>query len=426
MRPSTGTLARLRRQIGVNGKPIPVNSGHNYRSCSSLSFSSLAILTAAAVVIAAASLSQGKDMLAMGKVLGVLKGDIVEASTPAWDLDQINGRVKATEVSVEASSGRVKRPKDPIVIGYAISLIKCSDKQSFPAGLVDAALVLRHSIHLTSVRHAPSGSLYDYQMFAIIHSNVDKEGCAKPLEEAGFTILVKDTPIQRDEIQGEFLRKTIHREWCCGADEFIKLHAYTIPDVPIVVHVDLDFVMLRPMDDLFDAMLYRKDSDIGRKARARISMEFSATPWPDQVDTFMTRDWPQVMPGRKPGYQAGFLVTKPNATVFDLMINVIREGNYVEGYSRENGWGGLGYGAFVGAMAMQGLLAYVYDALLPTSWVELNQCRHNHMGMDVLYRAAPTFRPHHPKVRRNCELRMCEAWHYPTHAYGPKWEESCS
>jgi hypothetical protein len=384
-----------------------VNSGHNHRPCSSLSFSSLAILTAA--VIAAASLSLSKDMLAMGKVLGVLEGDLLEATTPAGDLDQTNDRVNATEVSMSASSDRAKRPRDPIVIGYAISLIKCSDKQSFPAGLVDAALVLRHSIHLTSVRHAPSGSSYDYQMFAIIHANVDKEGCAKPLEEAGFTILVKNTPVQRDEIQGEFLRETIHREWCCGADEFIKLHAYTITDVPIVVHVDLDFVMLRPMDDLFDAMLYEKNSDIGSKARARIPMEFSATPWPDQVDTFMTRDWPQVMPGRKPGYQAGFLVTKPNASVFDLMLDVIRKGDYVEGFSRENGWGGLGYGAFVGAMAMQGLLAYVYDVLLPTSWVELNQCRYNHMGMDVLYRAAPTFRPNHPKVRSHRELSACEA-----------------
>jgi hypothetical protein len=31
-------------------------------------------------------------------------------------------------------------------------------------------------------------------------------------------------------------------------------------------------------------------------------------------------------------------------------------------------------------MAMQGLVAYVYDELLPGTWMELNQCRFNHMG----------------------------------------------
>lgn len=60
-------------------------------------------------------------------------------------------------------------------------------------------------------------------------------------------------------------------------------------------------------------------------------------------------------------------------------------------------------------MAMQGLLAYVYDILLPDTWVELNQCRYNHMGMDTLYRAHPSFRPNHKKVgqcRNN--LDYCE------------------
>jgi hypothetical protein len=34
-----------------------------------------------------------------------------------------------------------------------------------------------------------------------------------------------------------------------------------------------------------------------------------------------------------------------------------------------------------GGMAMQGLLAYVYDEILPGTWVELNQCRFNHLGV---------------------------------------------
>jgi hypothetical protein len=45
--------------------------------------------------------------------------------------------------------------------------------------------------------------------------------------------------------------------------------------------------------------------------------------------------------------------------------------------------GGLGYGGFVGAMAMQGLIAYYYDVYVPGTWVELNNCRHNAVGAIV-------------------------------------------
>jgi len=38
---------------------------------------------------------------------------------------------------------------------------------------------------------------------------------------------------------------------CCGADEFIKLHAYTLTDYHRVVHLDVDTFILHPMDELF-------------------------------------------------------------------------------------------------------------------------------------------------------------------------------
>ncbi|CAB9523175.1 expressed unknown protein [Seminavis robusta] len=65
---------------------------------------------------------------------------------------------------------------------------------------------------------------------------------------------------------------------------------------------------------------------------------------------------------------------------------------YDGGFSRENGWGNAGYGGYVGAMAMQGLVAYYYDVVRPNTSLELNSCRFNHMGMDNLYRAHPNFK----------------------------------
>ena len=60
-------------------------------------------------------------------------------------------------------------------------------------------------------------------------------------------------------------------------------------------------------------------------------------------------------------------------------------------------------------MAMQGLIAFVYDEVLTSNWVELNQCRYNHMGMDVLYRKPPSFRANHPKAGKcRNDLDYCE------------------
>jgi hypothetical protein len=307
-------------------------------------------------------------------------------------------------------------------IAYAISLIKCGDFQSSTAGMNDAALVLRHSIHQNSIRNNRDNlsqvSKYDYKMYAIVHTNA--VSCSQGLADAGYELVIRDSPVLKADIENDFLRHHIHKEWCCGADEFIKLYAYTLPE-PIVVHVDVDYVVHQPMDDLFDAMLPTMDYDQQQAARQRIPLEIlhnanatagtdnTNTVWPANVTAFMTRDWPQVMPGRKPGYQAGFLVIQPDPTVLDELKAIIRKGDYVEGFQRANGWGGLGYGGFVGAMAMQGLLAYYYDVYRPNSWMELNQCRFNHMGMDVLYRSQPAFRPHHKKkgMCRN-DLDYCE------------------
>jgi hypothetical protein len=349
---------------------------------------------------------------------------------------QISSLTRSTDTdsnsnsNTDSNSNSNNNATPTATVAYAISLIKCGDFQSSTAGMNDAALVLRHSIHQNSIRNnnrdtgKSKKSNYDYKMYAIVHTNaVD---CSHGLKKAGFTIVVRDAPVLTRDIQGDYLRKKIHKEWCCGADEFIKLYAYTLPE-PIVVHVDVDYVMHQPMDDLFDAMLPIQESDTfdmqarqrqrQKEARQRVPLEIlkhgngttTNTVWPEHVTAFMTRDWPQVMPGRMAGYQAGFLVIQPDRTAFDEIVAIIKKGDYVEGFQRANGWGGLGYGGFVGAMAMQGLLAYYYDVHRPDSWMELNQCRFNHMGMDVLYRSQPAFRPGHKK-RGKCrnDLDYCE------------------
>ena len=275
----------------------------------------------------------------------------------------------------------------PITVAYAISLIKCGDRQSNAAGMTDAALVLRHSIHKMHEK-----SKYNYKMYAIVHPKAEE--CSHLLKDAGFEVLVRDQPIYPHEIQGELLRKNINKEWCCGSAEFIKLYAYDLPE-PLFVHMDIDFVLHRPMDELFDVLL-----DVQSPSKHLIPLERPNDPWPaDGVEAFLTRDWGQNRPGpRPPGYQAGLLVGRRKPELIPEIVHVIREGNYSAGYGMDAGWGGKGYGVFVGAMAMQGLLAYFYDHVRQGKTMELNQCRYNHMGMDTLYRAPPNFHKGHAGV----------------------------
>jgi len=281
----------------------------------------------------------------------------------------------------------------PNVIAYAISFIKCSDHQTSSAGLVDASLILRHSIHKISSRNPSSGSNYDYKMYAIVHKNA--ETCSSKLKEMGFTTIVVDPPIDKSEIKGENLKMKIQREWCCGADEFVKLFAYTLPH-EIIVHVDIDYAFYKPMDHLFDAIRYDKDSPEGQAARAKLELERpeEKDSLPDIIGSFITRDWPQVAPKKfPPGYQAGFLVARRDPKVMEDMIEIVREGNYTSGWGMNFGWSNSGHGGYVGAMAMQGLVAYYYDHVNTNNAVELNQCRHNHMGMDTKFRNPPNYTP---------------------------------
>jgi hypothetical protein len=281
--------------------------------------------------------------------------------------------------------------------------------QSTPTGLIDAAMVLRHSIHALSSRVGVSQ--YNYKMYAIVETQA--QGCSRPLHDMGFKVLYRDAPIvPSQDIRDSFLRTNIDREWCCGAKEFVKLYAYTLPE-PIVVHMDIDVVMMhqKPMDTLFDVLLYDATSVIGQEARLQLEVErrqspSEQVPLPLHPQAAFTMDWGQVVPGYQPLYQAGFLVARTNPQVFHDIVHLIKTESYVpqsQGVGFKHlGWGGSGVGTYVGAMAMQGIIAYYYKYKAPNTWIELNQCRYNHMGMDTKMRGEPNFvRKHMGKCRNN-------------------------
>lgn len=175
----------------------------------------------------------------------------------------------------------------PTTIGYAVSLTACGDEH-----LGDGAAVLKHSIHLNSVQNHRKNK-YNYRMIAIVHPNA--VSCSGILEQLEYDILIRDTPVEVEEIQGKFLRSKVKNNGCCGETEFIKLWAYTLTEYPVVVHLDLDTVMLQPMDDLFDVMIDGYDEKKLENERMIFNNverdELNTVSSDIRVDAFFTRDY---------------------------------------------------------------------------------------------------------------------------------------
>lgn len=288
--------------------------------------------------------------------------------------------------------------KKPVVVAHVVSLIKCK-KESSVTGFLDAAAVLRHSIHKNSIHTPSSGSKYSYKMYAIVHDSCKDH--AHALDRLGYTSLVKPSPVLLDEIRPGFYKDHVESENCCGSAEFIKLYAYTLTAYPLTVHWDMDVAIFQPLDDLYDSMLFPKDSQQGQIARRNLEVQHPHRPLPDRIDAFFTRDITSAQPWEeRQGVQGGFLVSRPSLQDFNDYMKFIREGNYVGGRGNGKGWYGLGYGGFQGAMAYQGAVAYFYDQLRPDTAVELDACLWNQVVADVIWRG-PSKMEHYGQCREH-------------------------
>lgn len=236
--------------------------------------------------------------------------------------------------------------KPKATIGYAITVTSCPQSTS-DSGMLDGAAVLRHSIHRNSARSTSSSSRYDYQMYALVHPSA--ESCARSqLQPLGYTVLLRDVPVPLQEIEGEYLRSRVEKNGCCGEKEFVKLQAYTLMEHPVVVHLDLDTLVLKPLDGLFDVMIDGVSAAAAGEGSGgqQIAVAFN-DPIPQQqpIDAFFTRDYNMAHSGMKhAGVQGGFLVLRPSMEVYKEFQEIIRKGDF-----RQNGgWGGKGFGPFYG------------------------------------------------------------------------------
>jgi len=292
----------------------------------------------------------------------------------------------------------LKAKKTTVAYAVTITKFELDGYKDSHAKHLDRAAVLHQSIKLAMQKSAK----YDYHIYAFVHPEASD---AKPfLERLGYRVQIRDTPFNMTAIDN-FELVDSQRIGCCGEKEYLKLYSYLLLDYPVVVHLDLDTIVLRPMDDVFDFMSMTQPSATTKlssqeaKSFARRygmwmnkTLDRSSTHWspeiletPEQINFMFTRDYNMVDPPLlKPfqiGVQGGFLIVRPNQRDFNRMVHIIKSG----GEFKEARWGyetlkGGGYGGYYGAATIQGLASYYYDHHEKAKRsLELNRCKYNTM-----------------------------------------------
>jgi hypothetical protein len=221
-----------------------------------------------------------------------------------------------------------------VTIAIASTVTGCGEEP-----FTEGAAVLKHAIHRTSI-HGTMGGRYDYKMYIIYHPNAME--CTLPLADLGFELIQRDTPVNVSQIQGDVLRERIVTNGCCGEKELIKLEAYTLMQHPIVVLLDLDVLVLQPMDAVFDLML----SEEPNPETSKVPLMWPDRPLPRPLKIFWTKDYNVVLPGRKnKPTQGGLLILRPDMDVYHEFVEIVLKGDY----DVKKGWGGA-VGPFYGGM----------------------------------------------------------------------------
>jgi hypothetical protein len=267
-------------------------------------------------------------------------------------------------------------------IGYAISITSCPTNSTNMI-TIDGPAILSHSIHQihSHLNYSALSKYRNYSLYAIIHP--DAERCTKHLVKFGFHPLLRSVPVNVTNITSPRYRYLIETDGCCGSREFLKLWSFTLVQHDIVVHMDVDGFLQRPLDVIFDTMLRKNysypeldTSDSFLEPRFRSHLGFREL---SRIDFAFTRDYNQqskiTADPQRYGVQGGFFVLRPSWKTFHEMSTLLHLGNY----TLNKGWGKLYFGGYYGSPQIQGFLSYYFTALYPQSAIELNRCYHNAM-----------------------------------------------
>ncbi|KAI2509423.1 hypothetical protein MHU86_4924 [Fragilaria crotonensis] len=131
------------------------------------------------------------------------------------------------------------------IIAYAVSITGFGSDP-----LSEGAAVLKHVIHLMSVPGNPKAR-YDYRNVRHRSSR-----CSIVWYDA-IIVGLCDNETRFASGSKRYSRRVLAfgEERCLGEKDLFKLEACTLVDHPVVARLDLDTLVQKPLDDLFDIML---------------------------------------------------------------------------------------------------------------------------------------------------------------------------
>ncbi|CAB9523178.1 expressed unknown protein [Seminavis robusta] len=290
-------------------------------------------------------------------------------------------------------------------IAYVVPFWSCGENSN--TANVEAVMILRHSIHQQSVRNPTSGSSFDYQMYALVLKS--KKCPTEPLKALGFKVVPVDPPVIHEKIQSQHVRDNIGKSGEGGILQYIQLLAHSSGDVipePIVVLLYPHSLVLKPLDELFLAMLHGPDTPQGQAARAHLQskLERPHDNLQREIHHYIVRDYPNSGYGRKPVVMTpGFWIARRNPALLETAIKLAYNTNYVSGNGPTSGWDGKGYTTYYRhGLSFPGIYTYLLDEFYAGSVVELDGCKFSHNGMDNLFRAAPRYHPSQKEHTGEC------------------------
>lgn len=250
-------------------------------------------------------------------------------------------------------------------IAYAITMTK-------DGSFLDGALVLGYAAKKYHDANKGFASEFDVDLVAFVAPPVQTS--IPTLERFGWKVLRRELPVQIEEIQNQDYAQKMKNSGCCGADEFLKLWAYTLTDYHRVIHLDMDSIVFKNMDGIFN-----------------IDKEF-----------LFTGDYNMKGNCKYPPVQGGFLVVKPSMQTFEDFKAIIRRGNH-----GAKGWEGSKIGNFWGGQTIQGIMPYYYNIVHPERALELNRCEYNCM-VDNPYRPETKICQDGKETCQDCRLQQPE------------------
>lgn len=195
------------------------------------------------------------------------------------------------------------------VVAYLVSFTNVPHQSKASSAFIDAAAVLKRSIELNSLP-LNTNSRYRADYFALFSADLMPAAASfvEKLLNIGYTVKILPPPVDPNDIEGakdSFFKREIQRNGCCGHKELMKLYSLTFTNHTVAVHLDLDTLLLQPLDELFDVIQYSPFHPKGIAAREQIAASVAPTHSSSipvintTVSAFFTKDYNMVPRGKE-------------------------------------------------------------------------------------------------------------------------------